>query len=233
MESKRTSSFFLTPYHDKRSAEVLTPIDTTDHSLVSVQIDSKPITSPDLPCSCRVFRYAEADWGTFRSYMTEAPLSTTSNMLPQNWCLNHQRYPFQNGIFYTPISQQKLEQPLFSPECATAIAHGITTSNSIARMMQSGLHFFVNCQKRVLANQNTATRNQSRLGLKINRSDLANSGRQPTRLGLEAKRLYRILCMIPSSYPNRLTKGDLRFYLCFKLNFRQQRASPPRIPKSH
>lgn len=69
---------FLASCPDISSAKVLAPIGMSDHSLVSVQIDSKRITSPDLPCHRIVFCYVEADWGSIWSYMMQA----SSNMLP-------------------------------------------------------------------------------------------------------------------------------------------------------
>lgn len=47
-----------------------------DHSLVTVQADTIPKSSPDKPFHRSIFRYTKANWNSFRFYMGEAPLST-------------------------------------------------------------------------------------------------------------------------------------------------------------
>lgn len=74
---------FLITCPDKCSAKVLLSIGMSDHSLVSIQIDSKSMTSLDLPFHRMFFLNAKANLYSLQSYMTEALFPKPSlNMLP-------------------------------------------------------------------------------------------------------------------------------------------------------
>lgn len=66
---------FLTSCPDKCLSKVLPPLGTSDHSLITVQIDAKPKAYPDVPFHRTIFRYAKADRDSFGSYMMKASLS--------------------------------------------------------------------------------------------------------------------------------------------------------------
>lgn len=58
-------SFILTSCPDKCLSKVLPPLGTSDHSLISVQIDAKLKVSPDVPFHGMIFHYAKVDWDSF------------------------------------------------------------------------------------------------------------------------------------------------------------------------
>lgn len=53
----------------------LTPLDTSDHSLVSVKVDAKLKASPDRPFHRMIFQYMKAGWDSFSSYMLDTPIT--------------------------------------------------------------------------------------------------------------------------------------------------------------
>lgn len=54
-------NLFLTSFPDKCSAEVLTLLCSSDHSLINVKIDAKPKTSSNVPFHRTIFWYTKTD----------------------------------------------------------------------------------------------------------------------------------------------------------------------------
>ena len=50
-----------------------TPLGTSDHLVVTVNINLPQKQSTDVPFHRTVYRYNQADWDTFRSYLADAP----------------------------------------------------------------------------------------------------------------------------------------------------------------
>ena len=117
---------FLTSCHDRCVSSVLSPLGSSDHSVVSVKIESKLKETSDVPFHRTVFRYSKADWDSFRSFITDAPLPTIfksgackAATYISEWIIDGMNCFIPSKKF----QQRPNSQPWFTPECAAAIAH--------------------------------------------------------------------------------------------------------------
>ena len=117
---------YLTSDPDSSSASVLPPLGKSDHCVVSVSVDFPTKSSSETPFHRTIYRYSQADWDTFRSYLTDAPLdyffrfrANKLATLLSEWILNG----IDLFIPHRRFQQKPHSQPWFSPACAAAIAH--------------------------------------------------------------------------------------------------------------
>ena len=117
---------FLTTCPDRCVSSVLSPLGRSDHSVVSVEIDTQLKETSDIPFHRTVFRYSKADWDGFRSFIADAPLSIffKSGACKVASFLSEWIFDGMNCFIPSKKFQQKPNsQPWFTPECAAAIAH--------------------------------------------------------------------------------------------------------------
>lgn len=115
--------FFVAFYLDKSS--IFVTIGTSDHFPHNVQIDYKPMASPDLPFHRTVFHYKKAGWDTFLSYMTKEPLSTTFNHTASKtlFLISELILSWIEGFIPTKKKNltEKSSQPRFISECHSSL----------------------------------------------------------------------------------------------------------------
>ena len=118
---------FLTSVPDKCVHSVTSPLGTSDHCVVSVKVNTKFKKSSDVPFHRRVYRFAKADWDSFRSFMSDIPLHSifSEEDVSKNvsdiskWI----QAGMDNFIPSKTYQQKPNSPPWFTPECAASIAH--------------------------------------------------------------------------------------------------------------
>ena len=117
---------FLTSCPDACSQSVHSPLGSSDHCLVQVEVQAKCSVTPDAPFHRKVFRYSKADWDGFRSFITDIPLSNIFKNCSSEIASQLSDWIFVGMETYIPsktYQQKPNSQPWFTPECAAAIAH--------------------------------------------------------------------------------------------------------------
>ena len=64
---------FLTSIPELCTPTQLPPLGSSDHCVVCVSIDMPLKSSTEVPFHRPIFRYAQADWDSFRSYIADGP----------------------------------------------------------------------------------------------------------------------------------------------------------------
>ena len=117
---------FLTSVPEFCTPTQLPPLGTSDHCTISVSIELPVKASTEVPFHRTVYRYSQADWDNFRSYIADAPVkhfykfrASKLASLISDW--------IRNGIdIFIPhkkFQQKPHSQPWFTPACAAAISH--------------------------------------------------------------------------------------------------------------
>ena len=117
---------FLTSIPEFCTPTQLPPLGSSDHCVISVSIDLPLKASNEVPFHRTSYRYAQADWDNFRSYIACGPFehffkfrASKSTALISDW--------IRNGIdIFIPhktFQQKPHSQPWFTAACAAAIAH--------------------------------------------------------------------------------------------------------------
>ena len=117
---------FLTTCPDACTQSVHSPLGSSDHCLIQVKIEAKCKVTADAPFHRTVFRYSQADWDGFRSFLSDIPLSyifshgspKIASLLSDWISVGMECYIPSKTFQLKPNSQ-----PWFTPECAAAIAH--------------------------------------------------------------------------------------------------------------
>ena len=117
---------FLTTCPELCSSSVLSPLGSSDHSVVSVKIKTKCYKSSDVPLHRTVYRYTMADWDSFRTFIADLPLSSMFKKDVSSIVSDLTEWLIVGIDHFIPakkFQQKPNSQPWFSPECAAAIAH--------------------------------------------------------------------------------------------------------------
>ena len=102
------------------------PLGTSDHSVVSIRVDARCKESPDAPFHRTIFRYDQAEWDNFRSFIADAPLSVFFNKGASEAASYISEWILDGMDIFIPskkYQQRPNSQPWYTPECAAAIAH--------------------------------------------------------------------------------------------------------------
>ena len=108
------------------TATKLEPLGTSDHYVISVSVKLPTKSSSKTPFHCTAYRYLQADWNNFRSYLADSPIQNFFKF-QLNKLVNLLSDWIRNGIdIFIPhrkFQQKPHSQPWFTPACAAAIAH--------------------------------------------------------------------------------------------------------------
>ena len=117
---------FLCSNPEDCTAEVLAPLGTSDHSVVSVNISCANSTQAAPPVHRTVYQYSKADWDGFRSFLGDIPLDFIFNLNASNAAAELTDWLNIGMDLFIPsktYQTQSHSQPWFSPACAAAISH--------------------------------------------------------------------------------------------------------------
>lgn len=123
---------FITSWPDKWLSKILPPLGLSDHSLISIQINTKPKPSPDVQFHRIIFLLSE---GWLGQLLILCNGSSRRKLLQacclKNWCPCHWLDPFSNGEFYTPSKVPAKVQYIFGKSrSSSALTAFWTTRNS-------------------------------------------------------------------------------------------------------
>ena len=117
---------FLTSSPNTCTHSICSPLGSSDHCLIEVNIESKCVQTNDVPFHRRVFRYSKADWNGFRNFISDIPLTfifshgpSKSASLLSDWVSTGMECFIPSKVFQLKPNSH----PWFTPECAAAIAH--------------------------------------------------------------------------------------------------------------
>ena len=117
---------FLTSVPEFCTPTRLPPLGSSDHCVVSVSIDMPSKCSSEVPFHRTSYRYAQADWDNFRSYIADGPFNfffkfraSKLTSLISDWIRNG----IELFIPHKTYQQKPHSQPWFTAACAAAIAH--------------------------------------------------------------------------------------------------------------
>ena len=117
---------FLTSIPEFCTPTQLPPLGSSDHCVISVSIDLPLKASNEVPFHRTSYRYAQADWDNFRSYIACGSFehffkfrASKSTSLISDWIRNG----IEIFIPHKTFQQKTHSQPWFTAACAAAISH--------------------------------------------------------------------------------------------------------------
>ena len=116
---------FLTSCPEVCATSILPPLGS-DHCVVSVTVNIPPKMTQEIPFHLTVYRYSDADWDSFRTFVADTPRSFIFNNHPTKVAsLVSERISEGIDLFipHKKYQQKPASQPWFTPGCAAAIVH--------------------------------------------------------------------------------------------------------------